>query len=234
MLRTRLYGIMILFIISSADAVTSAADANTTDLEEQLSTLGIPTNEVPPQASLEKIYAVQTRFSPLKYRSELSLGGGRNLSADGFIVTNQADLGYRFHITDRWSVGLTTSTMFNSMTDSAKHLFERDQMLPDIAYAKYRFDANIGCNLFYGKFRVTMDKVFYFDQYVSLGAGIVELDTGRIKSAVVDAGISLWLGRRGSIRIGLKDYIFNERRRLSSGIVNQFVGHMDLGLMIGG
>jgi hypothetical protein len=88
--------------------------------------------------------------------------------------------------------------------------------------------------VFYGKFRVSMDQVFYFDQYVALGAGSVGLNTGRQTAAVGDVGFVLWLGRKGSIRFGVKDYFYNEQRRLSSSRVHDLVGHIDAGFLFGG
>lgn len=203
-------------------------------LEDALNRLSMPENQAPGAISEEKLYAVQTRYSPLTFRSELSLGGARNFTGDRMLETQQLDLAYRFHLSNRWSLGISGSYVFNTFSDTADRLMKAEGILPDIAYAKYRGDLTVTHHLFYGKFRASMDRVFYFDQYVSLGGGVVGLNTGRVGAAVADLGFAFWIGRNASLRVGLKDYYYLEQRAKSSGWSHNLLGHFDVGYVFGG
>ncbi len=203
-------------------------------LEDQLQSLHLPANEAPSSVAQEKLYSVQSRYSTLRKKSELTIGAARNFTADSFVVSNQINAGYRFHFTDRWSLGLGGSYVVNSYSTAGERLLELQGLLPDATYVKYRGDLMLGFNAFYGKFRVSMDRVFYFDQYWMAGPAVIEMDTGRSWGAALDVGFAFWLGRRGSIRLGVKDYIYTQKRALSSTLGHDLTGHVELGLLLGG
>jgi outer membrane beta-barrel protein len=217
-----------LFLVLSVGAFA----AETPALEDELQQLAVPTNEMPPAANSEMLYSVQTRLSPLAHRHEITIGGAKNFTSDSFLSSYQIDLGYRFYLSDRWYLGASGSYVFNSFTDAANRLIKAEKLVPDVAYPKFRGDLLVGFNLFYGKFRLSMDKVFYFDQYIALGPGVVSLNTGMQWAAVADIGLVLWMGQ-ASIRFGLKDYFFKENRAMSSGMVHNLLAHLDLGIVLG-
>jgi len=202
-------------------------------LDQELQQLSVPDNQLVPSADTEKLYAIQTRYAPLANRHEITLGGAKNFTADSHLTSQQLDLTYRFHINDKWYVGLAGSYVFNSFTDAANRLISQQKLVPDIAYPKFRGDLLVGYNLFYGKFRLSMDTVFYFDQYIALGPGLVNLNTGTTPAAVADIGFVFWLGKGGSMRLGLKDYFFKETRVRSSGMVHNLLAHLDVGIVLG-
>src|ERR1700735_3405415 len=80
---------------------TSAANPN---LEDQLKALDAE-NKAPVGANREKMYAVQTRYLPLKFKTEATVGGAYNLTGDSFLRTEQFEVGLRFHFSDRWAIG---------------------------------------------------------------------------------------------------------------------------------
>jgi outer membrane beta-barrel protein len=92
----------------------------------------------------------------------------------------------------------------------------------------------VGFHTFYGKFRLTMDQVLYFDHYVTAGGGWMELNTNSSPMGVVGTGFVFWLGRNFSVRAGLKDYIFQERRVSGQGIAQHLLFHADVGFVFGG
>jgi outer membrane beta-barrel protein len=202
-------------------------------LDLQLRSLNIPSNEAP-AVSTEKLYSVQSRYVPVDDRSEISIGFGKNFSADSFITSQQMNAQYRFHLNDKWHLSLGGSYVFNSLSDAGQRLLDMQQLLPDVAYVKYRANALVGYNLFYGKFRVSLDQVFYFDQYIAVGPGMVGMNTGNSGAAVGDIGFVFWMGRKYNAQLGLKDYYYNQKRVLTSGSVNDMVGHLDIGILLGG
>jgi len=201
-------------------------------LETDLNSLALPANAAPVAVSSERLYSVQDRYSQLTNRSEISLGGSNNFTADAYVQSQEIDLSYRYYISNRWFLGASGAYVFNSLSSAGTRLVAEQHILPDMAYVKYRGDLMGGFNIFYGKFRATMDEVFYFDQYVALGPGVVNLDTGTAPAGVADVGFSFWFGRKISARLGVKDYIFNEQRTLTKGVVNNFLGHLDVGILL--
>ncbi|MBY0470505.1 outer membrane beta-barrel domain-containing protein [bacterium] len=203
-------------------------------LEDQLQEMSVPTNTLPPSASYEKLYSVQSRYAPMTNKWEFQLGIGKRTNQE-FVNSTYFNGGIRYHLSDRWSIGVNGSYVSNSLTNSTLILLNDTKgPRPDVAYPDFVADLNVGYNLFYGKFRLSMDNVLYFDQYWTLGGGVVNLNTGRQVAGVVDAGFAFWLGKKGSVRIGVKDYIYNEKLITSQGIVNSFVLHLDAGIMLGG
>lgn len=219
--------------VAHASGEISEPAAQPASLEDQLQGLSLPDNQSPAAVSTEKLYSVQTRHNPLASRSEFSLGAGKNLGSDGFLDSSQVSLTYRYHLNDRWFIQAGAAMVSNSMSGSARAFYDRDRILPDAAYVKQRADLVLGRNLFYGKFRVSAEKVLYFDQYISVGPGYAILNTGSTPAAVADIGFVFWLGQQASLRIGAQDYYFKEKRQLKTGMTNQIIGHIDLGILLG-
>jgi outer membrane beta-barrel protein len=121
----------------------------------------------------------------------------------------------------------------NELTDAAIRYQKDNQRVPDLAYVKYRLDFLGGFHTFYGKFRVSMDQVFYFDHYIALGPGMLELQNGRQYAAVADTGFIFWFGKQFTARLGLKDYYFHEVRLIIQGNTNHLLGHFDIGFIFG-
>lgn len=210
------------------------ASAATESLEQQLKGMNAPSSALPPSASAEKLYAVQTRESSLSNRHELLLGAGKSLFGQEFIVSSQFGAGYRYHLNDRFDLGVSGMYVSNGLSASAQRLIIEDRVYPDVAYSKWQADATVGLNTFYGKFRLTADNVMYFDQYVALGGGMVGLSTGSRPAAVADIGFAFWMGRSLSLRMGFKDTVYNEQRRLSRSWEQNFQFHIDAGILLGG
>lgn len=215
-------------------APQAETNSGLSNLDNELQSLSMPANQLPSGASEEKLYSVQSRYSPLSSRHEVSVGGAMNFTPGNLLTSQQLDLTYRFHISDRWNVGLSGSMVFNSFSATGDRLLSQEAILPDVAYAKYKADLLIGYNIFYGKFRLSMEEVLYFDLYAAIGPGFVFLDSGRQTAAVGDLGFVFWMGKKLSARIGLKDDFYNEVRRQSSGMSHNLLGHLDIGILFGG
>lgn len=229
---------MVLGVASSAQAAVTApsvkADSKGPSLEDQLQMLNLPANQAPAGISAEKLYSVQSRFNPLAKKVEFSLASGQDFTNSSFLSSQQIGAGIRYHFNDRWSLGVNGSTVFNALTVTAQQMIAQNGIVPDVAYAKSKFDASVAFNTVYGKFRVSMDQVFYLDQYIALGLGQVSLDRNTAIMGTLDVGFAFWFGRSGVIRLGVKDYVYKETRLLSTATTQHWVGHVDLGYMIGG
>ena len=143
-----------------------------------------------------------------------------------------------YHINDRFYTSLYGSYVNNELTESGQQAWEKDGIYPNAAFVKSRYDGTVGFNLIYGKARVTQDAMFYFDQYVALGGGVVRQSDGaeetQSPAAVADLGFALWFGKRLTFRLGVKDHFFEERRPLDASKVHHVLGYSTVGFLLGG
>lgn len=218
----------------TAVLMIGVASAEETNLENDLKDLALPENVAPAGVSNEKLYSVQSRLSELRKRSELTVGYVNNYSGNGFLEMKEATLGYRYYLSNRWNLGVSGSYAFTNLSAGGQRLFQEHNMLPDAAWVKYRGALTVGYLPFYGKFRLSMEKVFYFDQYVAIGPGFVSTDKGTVPSAVADVGLILRFGPSFMTQIGVKTDFFNEKRTVSSSLEHHVLGHLDVGYTFGG
>ncbi len=224
--------ILVAFLFSSGAAWSQTevkAKANTS-LQEELKELNSD-NKAPAAVSREKLYAVQTRYLPLQYKGELTVSGGYNLTGDSFLSTTQFEAGYHFHFGDRWSVALHQAWVNNQFKEEAYNLRTVDHAIPDVPYSVRRSDLLVEYNLFYGKFRLGSDTVYYFDQFLALGPGLISQNNVTTGAAVADVGFAFWLGKWTSARLGLKDYYYNEFYRSGKKATSNLHAHLDLGVL---
>lgn len=218
-------------LIGMGLSISAVADS---DLNAQLDELKLPTNAAPAGVTSEKLYSVQNRLMKLDRKFEFNLGGSKNFGGSGFLQMTQVNGSVGYHFNDRWSLFLSGSYGFNDFTEAAGMLILKEGILPDVAVVNWRSDLLLGYNLFYGKFRLSLDQVFYFDQYVSVGPGLVNTQFGTTPSAVADIGVALWFGKNWSTRFGVKNQVFNEKTVSSSHLTDHVLGHVEVGYLIGG
>ncbi|MBY0517813.1 MAG: outer membrane beta-barrel domain-containing protein [Bacteriovoracaceae bacterium] len=203
-------------------------------LEQELNSLAVPSDTAMTSTAKDKLYTIQSRFAPLKNRHEISFAAGKNLNQDGHLVSNQFGAQYRYHINDKWALGGNFFKVNNELSSSGKKLLNDNGVIPDRDFVKTQMDAMVEYNLFYGKMRLDMDKVVYFDQYWGIGAGQVQLGRSTATAAVLDAGIAFWMGKWGSARLGMKNDFYKEQNLNGSTSVHNMIGYLAFGMMLGG
>lgn len=205
-------------------------------LSEEIKHVQLPTTATATPAT-ENLYAVQDRLYPLKYGALLSGGMGRNFNTNGLVSSNETFGNLRFYLSDRIFTSFYGSQVNNRLSGPAERLKDDEEVFPDVVFVRRRGDAMLGANLFYGKFRLTMDQTFYFDHYIAVGAGVIDQTNGiediRARGAVAETGFAFWFGRV-NFNLGVKDYNFEEQRRLSNGRVHHVIGFSSIGLLLGG
>ena len=188
-----------------------------TNLETELEKLDMAKGQAPQSISDEKLYSVQDRALPLKGRTEVTIGAGHQLTGDGFLETNQVSIGAQYHINEKWSVAGSYSNLYNKFTNAADEINQKQRMLPNVVYTTERTELRGEYNLFYGKFRVSREQVYYFDQYVGLGMtqNTTEnnVETQKVDGYVADAGLALWVPPYGAARLGFKNYTQPEKKQ---------------------
>ncbi len=202
--------------------------AATRSLESELKQLDVK-DAVPSSKLVERIYAVQSRATPLQYRTELTLGLAENFGGSGFLASDQWTAEAQFHFSDRWALAAGYSQVSNKFTGAAKNLEEKSGFLPDVDYVKSRMEARLLYNVFYGKFRFTRNQALSFDQYLGLGAAQNDLRSGTNTGPVGDMGFAFWFGQHVSVRLGMKDYYYRENRALSQGYSHNVHGYLQTG-----
>lgn len=225
--------ILIAFTLVCSQSARAAEEEDS--LSSALESLNSPANQAPGVVT-EKMYTVQDRYTPLKNRVETSALFGQKLNDTGFIQSREVGVGIRYHISSKWSLGLHGSYTFNQFTGTADRLYKAEGLIPDVPYVKYRGDLSARYNLFYGKFRVSMDKVLYFDHYVSAGPAVVAVtglsnQTQNQFGGAVDTGLAFWMGQNWTANFGLKDYIYPEGK--GGGLSNQLLVYLEFGYLFG-
>jgi len=210
------------------------AQTTSSSLDAELDALAVPMDKAMISTANDKLYSIQPRLYPLKHRHELGFIGGKNLNQDGHLDSTQWGGLYRYHINDKWGIGLNHFRMNNELSAAGKKLVNDKGVLPDRDYVVSQTDLVAEYNLFYGKMRFDLDQVVYFDQFWNIGAGQVELGNGNATALVVDAGFAFWIGKMMSARMGLKNDFYKEENLNGSTNVHNMVGYLSLGVLLGG
>jgi outer membrane beta-barrel protein len=220
-------------ILGISIVLMSFSGFSASDLEKKLDSLNIPSDKVTPLVSEENLISVNSRYSSLNKRNELTLIGANNFTSDSHIDTRQVGAAYRFHINSRWSIGARYTEYENKLSEAGDELFKDKNILPDSDFAIKSTDGFISFNTVYGKIRLTKKTIVYFDQYISLGYGNVALSQGEAQMYTVDAGFAFWLGKHGSARIGVKNELYEQHKLNGAENVHNAMGYVEVGYLFG-
>jgi outer membrane beta-barrel protein len=223
--------ISMLFVSSLISVQLLAEDKS--GLEGKLDDLRIPDNKVTPVLSRDQLYIVNTRYSSLRNRHEVTLLGSHNFTADSHLDTKHAGATYRYHLNSDWNFGLRYNRYTNKLTSAGSTLFENEQLLPDTDFALESQEIFATYNTIYGKLRWSKDTVVYFDQYISVGAGSIELASGRTNHGLVDLGLAFWIGKHASVRVGLRNEFFNQTQFVGDRFRINSMGYLEIGYIFG-
>lgn len=197
-------------------------------LQDQIKNLDVSEDDTPALKSSERLYSYQTRAVKLDKTFELKLIGGQIFSGNDFLLSRQYGAGAQFHFNEKWSLGLGYQVVNNKFTTPADKLLEVAGYIPDVDFAKSRMEAFIDYNIFYGKLRFTKDTIFYFDNYIGLGAAQNNLNSGNSTGPMAHLGFVFWLNKI-SARLAMVDYYYKEQALLSSGSAHNILGQFEIG-----
>lgn len=204
------------------------------DLTKKLDELRVPDDKVSPMISQDKLYIVNKRYSSLVNRHELSFAGLNNLTSVSHIDNTALSGLYRYHVNSTFSVGIRYTDYYNKLTPAGEKLYREEKILPDTDFALKSTSAFVGFNTFYGKMRLTEKSIVYFDQYINLGYGNVELArNGSQKLINIDLGFVFWGGKNFSTRIGLNNEFYSQRKVSGLSNVHNAMGYIELGYLFG-
>lgn len=201
-------------------------------LESKLDALNVPDDKVTGLLSEENLISVTGRYSSLNKRHEFSIKGANNFSSDSHIETKTAGINYRFHINSRWSLGTSYTEYENKLSSAGKKLFDDQRILPDSDFAIKSVDAFVGFNTVYGKLRLTEKQIVYFDHYISLGYGHIDLASGETQLYSADTGFAFWIGKKASFRIGAKNEFFRQKKITGNKNAQATMGYLEIGYLL--
>lgn len=224
---------LLITLIFSGLSFAKDTKVSKSELENKLDSLNIPSDKVTPILSKEKLYAVNERYSNLNKRHEFTVLGANNFNADSHLNTTMSGATYRFHLNGKWSVGARYSEYFNELSSAGQKLFEEEKILPDTDYAIKSSEAFINFNTIYGKLRFTKDTIVYFDQYISLGYGNIQLAKEETQMYSVDLGFAFWLGKHMSTRVGVKNESYTQNKIKGPQNVHNAMGYLEFGYLFG-
>lgn len=202
-------------------------------LEKKLDELNIPDDKISNVISEDKVFVVNKRYSSLVNRHEVTFAGGNNFTGDSHLSTQQLAATYRYHLNSKWSFGLRYQEIFNELTTTGAQLFTEEKIFPDTDFALSSYEAFATYNTIYGKLRWSADTVVYFDQYISLGYGQIELSFGDQNLFVADAGIAFWLGKHMSTRVGVRNEFYEQNQLRGTRSIHNAVGYIEIGYLFG-
>jgi len=220
-------------LICSILVLSSVSAMAKTDLEKKLDALNIPDDKVTPALSKDKLHIVNTRYSSLTNRHEVTMAGANNFVSESHLDTKQFFATYRYHINSTWSVGVKHSIYGNQLTDSGERLFKDKSLLPDSDFAFKSTELLGTYNGLYGKLRWNASQVVYFDQYVTLGYGDIDLESGPTKTYSVDVGLAFWIGKHMSSRIGVKNEFYKQTKLTGNETNYNGMGYIEFGYLFG-
>lgn len=220
---------MFLTLNAKAENATEAGAG----LEQKLDALNIPDDKITTVLSEDKFYIVNTRYSSLVNRHELTFQGGNNFIADSHLNTQNLAFSYRYHLNGKWSFAGRYTRYTNKLTDAGQRLFNDKKVLPDTDYAFNSQEIFVNYNTIYGKLRWSSETVVYFDQYVAAGGGKIKLASGKNNLYFLDLGLSFWLGKHMSSRIGFKNEFYKQTQLFGSRNVHNGIGYLEFGYLFG-
>ncbi len=225
--------LLLVATITGSASILGAETGSVSKLENKLDALNIPDDKVTPLLSQDQLHIVNTRYSSLINRHEVTLKGGHNFTSDSHLDSKDIALSYRYHLNSDWSFGLRYTEYQNKLTGAGDRLFNDQKLLPDTDYAINSTELFATYNTIYGKLRWSKDTIVYFDQYISLGVGQMELASGKTNHGLVDVGLSFWLGKHMSTRVGLKNEFYNQTQLSGEVFKANSFGYIEFGYLFG-
>lgn len=231
MAKANLYLLFFSLLIVTMNSFSSEIEKKS--LDKKLEDLLIPDDKVSPVLTQDKLFIVNTRYASLINRHEFSLLGAHNFTSDSHLDIKQAGASYRYHLNGRWSFGLRYTRYNNQLTSAGEKLLKESQIVPDQDFAFDTQEIFASFNTIYGKLRWSRDRVVYFDQYLSLGIGEIELASGKTQMGIFDLGVAFWVGRHASFRFGLKNEFYNQQQLTTERFMHNTMGYLEIGYLFG-
>jgi outer membrane beta-barrel protein len=198
-----------------------------------------------PQIPRNTYRVVQQRVIDRTWRSEFTLQSGMINGGDSYYSTNALGLQYELHVSPRWSFGLRHAWYFNELTSEGRRIFDRAEAQqlanpyndgnirpPILDYPVSQSVATVSFYPLYGKMSLFDASVSYFDVYVMLGGGSMQLERGRTGVATGGVGMGMWWTQHFSTRFEVRAQNYDDQAKINGRNVNSTVATFGIGLLI--
>lgn len=188
-----------------------------------------------------EIRVVQER--PVKRRNRMEFMGGYTnfFAGDTYLATQSLDLGVRYHITPRISLGANYFSAFNGMTAEGKATVDstlrstaskNEPRIPDFDPIQDGYYGSVNIYPVYGKINLLGRAVVHFDTYILGGYGTVNLKSGGTDLMLYGGGIGFWLSQHLSTRFELRQQVYEAKRYTGDQRLNVTVGSFSVGYLL--
>jgi outer membrane immunogenic protein len=218
-MRTLIISLLIISVANSAMAsvkkkgrIQNSPVSSSQSMKKDFETLGdnqVFVDRVKNMDADRKVRIVQNRAVDLNNRLELSIGYGMNGSGgDNYVTTTNIGGQLDWHFSPRWAIGLRYEKFYNELSKEAEAQFERaindssgTQIFPDVDLPLSTTLATVTFAPIYGKLNLFDMSIAHFDVYTVVGAGQIELKSGKTEIYTGGLGMSVWLSQHFSTRL---------------------------------
>ncbi len=223
----------------------STAQAQTKSLKKDFQSLGDNqqvTERVQQLDNQQRIRVVQNRSMDRNNRLEAAVTFGMLSGADSYVESKNMGGMLNYHITPRWSLGVSYIKDSNSLTAEGSRLYDAafacrqtdpncDQRFPSIDFPLETKMAAISFYPIYGKLNVFDSGIAQFDIYTSFGYGQKKLDSGSTDVISGSLGAGIWINSFITARLegrveSYTDLLKTEKRRQNAVSAIASVGVM--------
>ncbi len=188
-----------------------------------------------------EVRVVQERVVSRRSRFEFAGGYTNFFAGDTYLATQSLDLGFRFHVNPRVSLGAHYFNAFNGLTSEGEALQNstlrttaamNEPRIPDFDPIQDGYYGSVNFYPFYGKLNVLGMSVVHFDTYVLGGYGNVNLKSGATDLILYGGGIGFWLSQHLSTRLELRQQVYEAKRYTGDQRLNVTVGSLSIGYLL--
>lgn len=246
-MRTLIISLLIVSVANTAWAapkkkarVSESSVSSSQSMKKDFETLGdnqVFADRVKNMNADRKVRIVQNRIVDLNNRLELSIGYGVNGSGgDNYVTTTNLGGQLDWHFSPRWAIGLRYEKFYNELSKEAEAQFDRalndstgTQIFPSVDVPLSSTIATATFAPIYGKLNLFDLSIAHFDVYTVVGAGQIELKSGKTEIYTGGLGMSIWLSQHFSTRLEARyesytDLLQSEERSQSATKVMATIG----------
>lgn len=221
------------------------ASAQTKSLKKDFQSLGDNEQVIERVQKLDnqqRIRVVQNRLMDRNNRLEAAVSFGMLSGADSYIESKNFGGMLNYHITPRWSVGVSYIKDSNKLTAEGSRLYDDafacrqddpncDKRFPSIDFPLETKMASVSFYPIYGKLNLFDAGIAQFDIYTSLGYGQKKLDSGTSDVISGSLGAGIWINSFITARIegryeSYTDLLKTQKRKQSAVSAIASVGVM--------
>lgn len=234
----------LLLLVSIANLSLAHADAKS--LKKEFQTLGdnqVVIDRVQKLDSQQKIRVVQNRMMDRNNRLELALNFGALSGGDSYVQTKNLGAMLQYHISPKWSVGLTYEKDYNNLNaeGSSRYdaAFQCQKTDPACATRFPAVDFPIDNRLLsvtfypiYGKLNLFDSGIAQFDLYTTLAYGQKTLNSGISNVLAASIGAGVWLNSFLTARLEGRYESYKDLLQTENRLQNGFSAIASIGVML--